>query len=157
MLGVDPGTVTGVFLARYEGANLSHIGYELPPQEVFAWVTDVLHETAASAIPLHIFIERYIITARTAKLTQQTDALEVIGRVKAACEYSEYQKYGKVAGIKTVSKSGINKLASDDTLKTFGWHTTKSNHVNDAARQACFGLFTLNTVIWSELAKGKKS
>src|SRR5690554_1486779 len=120
VLGIDPGKVTGVFLLRLQGETLSHVGYELPPQDVFTWVTDVLRETGASNIPLHIFVEKYIITSRTAKLSQQTDALEVIGRVKAANEY--INAYPKAATFKAVPKAGIAKLARDEVLKKFGWY-----------------------------------
>lgn len=96
---------------------------------------------------VHVAVERYVITARTAKLTQQSDALEVTGMVKAVAD--QYLS----TDVRQYLKANL-KFASDDMLRTMGWFTPKMRHANDAARQASALLKEVDYPRWCELVKG---
>lgn len=159
LLGVDPGQMTGLFAvdaasgpveARHVPGNLrgrvqcSLTAAQLPPEEVAAFVTRWLERVAGTGVPALVSIERYVITARTARLSQQPAALEVTGVVK---------HLAREAGVRVVEqlKSNANKLASDERLRRVGWHARGRRHENDAARHALFALACEDAVLFERL------
>lgn len=155
ILGIDPGKITGAFNIRVTSGVVSHFGYELETNEVFTHVYDAITEANESHVPLHVYVERYLITRKTAQLSQQTDALEVIGRLKAAHEYTQSlakqdsQSQLDTATMTLVMKAHVSKLMSDDLLKKAGWYTPSSRHVSDAAKMAGYGLYMRNALVWA--------
>jgi hypothetical protein len=95
----------------------------------------------------HVAVERYIITARTAKLSQQTDALEVTGMVKAVAAIQ------CMSGVRQYMKANL-KFASDAALKRAGWYDPKQPHANDAARQAYALLKDVDYPTWLAVSNG---
>jgi hypothetical protein len=99
---------------------------------------------------IHVAIERYIITPKTAKLSQQTEALEVTGMVKAIAAIH------CVTDVRQYAKANL-KFASDDMLKSVGWKFPKPmRHAQDASRQAFALLKDVDYTRWSELVRDAK-
>lgn len=148
IIGVDPGLMTGVFAYFSDGVRN---GWQHPRDEVALHVDDCLRRWAAFNEPgnIHIAIERYIITAQTAKLSQQPDALEVTGAVKAIA-----QIHG-VTDVRQYMKANL-KYASDSMLRSVGWSIPGMRHANDAARQAFALLKEVDYPRWSKMVADAK-
>lgn len=159
IIGVDPGLTTGLYVYRTDAAN--HTEVPQGPVHAEAWqVPALIHEWIIRANAhmwdddegteephgVHIAVEKYVITSRTAKLSQQTEALEVTGAVKAVAILD-----GHVT-VNQYLKANL-KFASDDMLKAVGWYNPKMRHANDAARQAFALLKDVDYPRWSELVR----
>jgi len=151
IIGIDPGLTTGVF--TYGSPNL--FGYpsntwpaQMPASEVPRYLrTAVVDATDHVGFrDVHVAVERYIITPKTAKLSQQTDALEVTGMAKAIMAMYA------ATDVRQYAKANL-KFASDDMLKAVGWYSPKLRHANDAARQAFALLKDVDYPRWSELVR----
>lgn len=158
LLGVDPGQTTGLFAVDVVSApvggwypdghpiatSCDMTAAQLPPEEVAAFVTRWLQRNADSTTPVLIVIERYVITTRTARLSQQPAALEVTGVVK---------HLAREAGVRVVEqlKSNAARLASDNRLRQVGWHRPGRRHENDAARHALVALASADAVLFERL------
>lgn len=160
IIGVDPGLMTGLYVYRTYEAN--HTEVPQGPVQAEAWqVPALVHDWIGRANShmwdddegveephgVHVAVEKYVITSRTAKLSQQTEALEITGAVKAVAILS-----GGVT-VNQYLKANL-KYASDDMLRTMGWFTPKMRHANDAARQASALLKEVDYPRWCELVKG---
>jgi hypothetical protein len=148
IIGVDPGLMTGVFL--YSNLSVRFMDSPSGDHVAAAEMPRYLRDTVSKATDfvgyngVHVAVERYIITPKTAKLSQQTEALEVTGVAKAIVSLyaaTEVRQY---------AKSNL-KFASDDMLKAVGWYNPKMRHANDAARQAFALLKDLDYPRWSAL------
>lgn len=118
ILAIDPGLVTGMAVWS-SGAFVS--SEVTPRQEVYAYLNDKVEIFDV------VLIERYDISARTAKLSSQMDALYLIGAAEALC-YLSAAKF-------IISGRDAKGFSTDAKLKALGWHTpTKGGHANDAAR-----------------------
>lgn len=163
VIGVDPGRMTGIFVFTHmyhdggwytrPGATMLVEPYQVPADEVGGWVwrkIDWLEDTDQGPGPgdIHIAVEKYIITSRTAKLTQQHDALEVTGAVKAASAGS----YSKPK-VTQYAKANL-KFASDPVLRRIGWYNPKMRHANDAARPAYALLKDVDYPTWLDVSNG---
>lgn len=73
-----------------------------------------------------LVIEKYTITAKTAKLSQQTDALRLTG----ALEMDAYPHHRVIITTPAEAKS----FSNDGKLKRVGWYRPGNGHANDAAR-----------------------
>lgn len=112
----DPGRVCGV--AVYDTMKQYYVNfgaYETP--------------TPAVLSDAHVVIvEKFQVDGRTAKMSQQPDALKQIGAIEATCREL---RIPVVFQMPSVAK----KFSTDDKLKALGWHNkTKDGHSNDAAR-----------------------
>lgn len=155
VIGIDPGKMTGLF-AYYYAPRLG-TSEPIKPWTWFEQFTaeiapfklrDYLNECAdiVGATNVHIAVEKFIINARTARLSQQSEALEVTGLVKgfAAVRGSYVSQY---------LKANL-KFASDDALRRAGWYTTCHRHANDAARQAFALLKDVDYPLWCRVSDG---
>jgi hypothetical protein len=147
-IGIDPGLTTGLYLygtARARKlATAEHIEVQYFPTHFDALLRHTVKMLSAAQVS--IAVERYIITPKTAKLSQQTEALEVTGMVKAIAAL-----HG-VSDVRQYAKANL-KFASDDMLKAVGWSTPGMRHANDAARQAFAILKDVDYPRWSELVR----
>lgn len=140
--------MTGVFAYYSDGTSV-------PSQYSRAEVAHTMDRMIFNAserygfIGAHIAIERYIITAQTAKLSQQPDALEVTGLVKGLAEI-----HG-CADVRQYMKANL-KFASDSMLRSVGWSTPGMRHANDAARQAFALLKEVDYPRWSKMVADAK-
>lgn len=158
IIGVDPGLMTGLFVYRTYEANHTEVPQgpvQVPADDIPRTLTDWINRANAhmweddgNPEPNGIFIavERYIITSRTAKLSQQSEALEVTGMVKAVARLNEPIE------VRQYMKANLG-FASDDMLRVVGWHTPKMRHANDAARQAFALLKDVDHPRWCELVR----
>lgn len=163
VIGVDPGLMTGIFVfihMHHDGGGyippkteLVAKPYQVPAHEVGTWLwetIDWLEDTDQGPYPgdIHIAVEKYIITSRTAKLTQQHEALEVTGAVKSTAS----QMYSKPK-VTQYAKANL-KFANDDALRRAGWYTKGMRHANDAARQAYALLKDVDYPSWLAVSNG---
>lgn len=158
VVGIDPGKMTGMFAFSPHGRIGGFHPSGLKP--FYAW-----QEFEATAAPrilyneivdltdrygysnVHIAVERFIINARTAKSSQQADALEITGMVKgfAAVHCS--------TPVTQYMKANL-KFANDAALRRAGWYSAKMGHATDAARQAYALLHELDYPTWLGVSKG---
>jgi hypothetical protein len=161
IIGVDPGGTTGIFMLMMlehitrRGVIGTYTAYRQVKRsdEPDAVVELLIHDLKSCDVPtnrIHVAIEKYVITRRTAKLTQQPDALEVTGAVKAAA-----QRHG--VHVWQFTPSNAKKFASDDLLERIEWIPKRGmryRHARDAARQVWTCLaevdFPAWETIWSE-------
>lgn len=156
IIGVDPGGTTGLFVCVvYSGrdehleqwgviVDKSQVIRSDQPEAHVGYLLKILKDCGVPSNRLHVAIEKYIITKRTAKLTQQPDALEITGSVKAMAE-----KHG--AHVWQFTPSQTKKFASDDLLDRVGWFPRKGNrmrHARDAARQVWTCLAEVDFASW---------
>jgi hypothetical protein len=152
VIGIDPGLMTGVYMFGTARARQYSTGDHIPVEDfpmrfgstlngILGWVTKMIEPS-----DVHIAIERYIITPKTAKLSQQTEALEVTGMVKG------FAALAGVTDVRQYAKANL-KFANDDMLRSIGWSTPGMRHANDAARQAFALLKDVDYPRWSELVR----
>jgi hypothetical protein len=153
VIGVDPGKLTGVFVYRtkngYPQATGAWIGHQVSVSDMPLFMNRKLRSAVKSVGPdnVHVAIEKFIITARTAKLSQQTDALEVTGEVKALAMLNG------VTDVRQYLKANL-RYANDDALKRAYWWATRERHANDAARQAYALLKDVDYPTWLAVSNG---
>lgn len=152
IIGVDPGLMTGIFWFEQHGNedwDWSYFSGQESAHDVCVFLSGELPSfvTHYGADHVHVAVEKYIITARTAKLSQQSEALEVTGGVKAVAAFNG------VADVRQYLKSNL-KFASDDALKRAGWYDPKMRHANDAARQAFALLHEVDYPTWLRVSNG---
>jgi hypothetical protein len=159
IIGVDPGLMTGLYVYRTYEANHTEVPQgpvQCPAEDVPVLLHGWLNRANAhiGKDDIHIAVERYIITSRTAKLSQQSEALEITGAVKGvAALFSSYGFSGQSVDVRQYAKANL-KYASDDMLKIMGWYNIGLRHANDAARQASALLKEVDYPRWCELVKG---
>lgn len=161
VIGVDPGLMTGIFVFThwhfdgwgFERNDMLATPYQVPADEVGAWLWKEIDriediDQGPYMDDIHIAVEKYIITSRTAKLSQQHEALEVTGAVKSTAA----QTYSKPV-VRQYAKANL-KFANDDALRRAGWYTKGMRHANDAARQAYALLKDVDYPIWLDVSNG---
>jgi len=143
LIGFDPGATTGVFVYFEDGIRDA---CQYPREEIATHTADCLKRWSREYGPhnLHIAVEKYIITPNTAKLTQQTDALEVTGMVKG------FAQINGIADVRQYAKSNL-KFANDRMLDTAAWRVPGLPHSWDAARQVFALLKDLDYPRWSKI------
>jgi hypothetical protein len=161
IIGIDPGLTTGIYIYRTYEANHTEVPQgpvQCPADDVPVLLHGWLNRAHAhiGKDSIHIAVEKYIITTRTAKLSQQHEALEVTGAVKGiASLFSSYGFSGETVDVRQYAKANL-KFASDDMLKAVGWYNPKMRHANDAARQTFALLKDVDYPRWSELVRDAK-
>lgn len=138
VIGVDPGGTTG--LAAWAPGMKLHL-LELAPDDSVDWLSEV----AQGTLKKHFVVERYTITAATAKMSQQHDALEIIGALKFLV-----RKYGHTLTMQTPAEA--KAFSTDEKLKNIGWYQAGKPHARDASRHALLylakqGIIDLHTLI----------
>lgn len=128
LFAIDPGNATGfAWCAVNEGGILQ-------PETFGSAEVAGRHEAerqfdraVASGYPLHVVIEKFIISEATTRTAVQYDALMIWGYVDGICH-----KLGLTLDEQTAS---IKSFATDAKLKRLGWYqSTPDGHANDAAR-----------------------
>lgn len=154
VIGVDPGKTTGIFAWYYldrapgfpnskpvAAGDWHHVKVEDFPKVM----RRLLHVEYADLEPA-IAVERFIINARTARLSQQSEALEVTGMTKALASLDGFE-------VRQYLKSNL-KFAQDDALRRAGWYSPNMRHANDAARQAFALLKDKHYPLWCRVSEG---
>jgi hypothetical protein len=158
VVGIDPGKMTGMFMFSPHGKIGGFNPHGLKP--FYAWqefeaaaaprilyneIVDLTERYGHSGV--HIAVERFIINARTAKSSQQADALEITGMVKgfAAIRCS--------TPVAQYMKANL-RFANDAALRRAGWYSAKMGHATDAARQAYALLKDVDYPEWLAVSNG---
>lgn len=124
ILALDPGGTTGWVLFDPDTGQLAGSG-EARGREALYQLFDGL---TSYGRPLVVVCEKYTVTARTAKLSQQTDALKIIGMLEYACA-----KAGIPLHEQTPAQAKL--FSTDEKLTVLGWYkATEGGHTNDAIR-----------------------
>jgi len=142
ILCVDPGLKTGVArLDRSENDVTVNESFELDEHEVAPWLREHLagwtdRMTSGEGHTIVVY-ERFIITPRTATLTQAPWSLELIGVTKQVCRDLEYpveRMYGQTPaeGKSVVDNKKLQRLEL--------WHRGGAGHANDAIRHGVLNL-----------------
>lgn len=143
-LALDPGKTTG--WASYDHDTRSFKSGQtdfdetcrlvLSPREAFDTADDIIvPEAYFPHGQLDIVSETFIITVNTAKNTQATWSLELIGVARMVSHL-----YGGQPLVLQPA-AAAKRLMSDDLLKALEWHKPGKGHANDAARH--LGLFLM--------------
>lgn len=117
---------------------------EIPGTDTLAYLLETFTAFAVESItevPRVFGVERYTINGRTARLSQQPDALKVIGVVEQLAAYSQ-------AECSQFAKSNAVKTYSDEFLRDVGWWSPGKTHANDATRMALSALFVADYPRW---------
>ena len=138
VVGVDPGGTTGLAIWS------PHLGLSLREVQGADQAVDWLADMAAGA-GRHFVVEKYIITPQTAKLSQQHDALEIIGALKFLV-----RKHGHTMTFQSPSEA--KAFSKDDKLKRVGWYQPGLGHARDASRHVLLylskmGIIDLHTLM----------
>jgi hypothetical protein len=129
ILVLDPGKTTG--WATFDVAHQDFAS----GQEDYDGTCRLLFDTAKQGTDLDIVSESLVITVKTAKNTQATWSLELIGVARAVSRLWTQQE------LVLQTPAAAKRLCSDDLLKTLGWYKPGKAHANDAARH--LGLFMI--------------
>lgn len=123
VIGVDPGKTTG--MARLYGGVLTAVA--VPTAEV----DGVLSTWLADIVPAVVGCERFIINYRTARFSQQPEALKVSGVVRARVEASDR------AVMIDQNMSDAKRFISRELRIALGWQQRGhlAIHMNDAVCQ----------------------
>lgn len=140
----DPGGITGVAWFLPDGGKSAFTSAELTG--TFEQQATHIDGMLAGWEPEIIVYETYTITQRTAQLSQQHEALMLIGMIRyCATRYPGAKVYPQ-------SPAQAKSFSSDSKLKAVGyWNKTPGGHANDAARhllrfQAAHGLLDAATL-----------
>ena len=126
VLAVDPGGTTGWSL--WDGLLVGHGQMEF---EQFVRFVDGMFQRCQDEGPItEIVCERYVITPTTAKLSQQTTALEVIGHLKALRILHDIP-------FTLQNPADAKRFGTNDRLDQLGWlkrPLAANDHANDSIR-----------------------
>jgi len=153
VFGVDPGKTTGLFVysngPRFGFLDRQYLHDEVDAELMPKRMTDLIVKATdyVGFGGVHIAVERFIINARTAKSSQQGDALEVTGMVRA------FAKLHTRNEITQYMKANL-KFANDAALRRAGWCSSKLGHATDAARQAYALLKDVDYPEWLAVSNG---
>lgn len=146
VVGIDPGKTTGMFVYSPLGRRTWHqFSSDDAPRVLYNTIVDLAHAHGPSGV--FIAVERFIINARTAKSSQQTDALEITGMVKGFAALLTPNP------VRQYMKANL-RFAADTALRRAGWYSPKLLHANDAARQAFALLEEVDHPEWQWVAEG---
>jgi hypothetical protein len=143
LYGFDPGKNSGI--AVWSAADDVFESLELEHFDAIDYLSDRLYK---ETVPVALYCENFIITARTAELTAQPWSLKAIGAVEWLCRGWRIPFY-----LNTAAKA--KKFSTDAKLRKLGWYRpTKDGHANDAARQLLLGAVDLDQLDLRRLIDG---
>lgn len=137
VVAVDPGGTTGIAVwSPTFGLTLT----EHKPDAAVDWLANLSWGDRK-----HFVVERYIITPATAKMSQQHDALEIIGALKYLA-----RSHGHTLSLQTPAEA--KAYSTDAKLKTVGWYKPGLPHARDASRHLLLylskqGIIDLHTLV----------
>lgn len=137
LLGIDPGLCTGVALVDWTDFDnpkpLS--SNELDTYQFYEYI-----EAATTTLTdnLHVVIENFNVTDRTAKLSEAPWSLQLKGIVDFLTWRFNSKSYA-------IHKPADKPFASNDKLRRVGfWHKGGAGHANDAYRHAMVRIVNAN-------------
>lgn len=137
VLACDPGYISGLVWRDYKDEYRENYTFYETDFDTTCSLMESICEAQSESIS--IVCEKYVLTARSAKLSQQTTALEVIGVVRYLAK-----KYGHQLFMQPPSAKA---RVSDDFLKQNGlYQPSKDKHQIDAAKHLV--AFAIKNWIW---------
>lgn len=132
VIGVDPGKMTGIAVYSLGRFIFSD---QLPASEVGHFLDGFLSETRRLYPKARIVIgcERFNVGGSTVKMTQQSDATEVTGKMRDLAS-----KHGCTFIVQNAADA--KKMGQPKILRKIGWWTKGKEHANDAAKHALLAL-----------------
>lgn len=131
IIPVDPGATSG-YLAWSRGEIVTK--GELAPNDLLNWAEQRLYTWRGR--PTLIVVERWRVTNKTARLSEQLDAPYVTGALRWLAH-----KYDAEFVLQEIVKDGKGSPCPDRVLKALGWYQrTPGGHQNDAHRQLYLAL-----------------
>lgn len=116
---------------------------EWPWQEVVSYVERWCRPPESERV--FIGTERYTVPTGRSVMTSQLDAIMCNGALLWISSQRDVT-------IEFQPRAEVKKLVPDALLKRLGWYKkTKDGHENDAARHACFRLFSHRPNLWLRL------
>lgn len=152
VIGLDPGDSTGLFIIIVGPSSAIRFrASQGDPTSQLELLEHRLEAARAQDADAHIACERYTVSARTGKLTQQSTPQRVIGRVETLAE--------KFDATFTLQSPGDAKaFCSNELLRRIGFWSKPSdvgcrdaNDVNDAARHAVLMLAKTRASVFDRL------
>lgn len=135
LIGVDPGLTTGVFVFDTERVTDNKHHHELSTLDAACVVRHSLFQRPTALAEL--IVERFNITAKTAKNSAQPEALEVIGMMRYIAHNDGIPFH--------LQNRADRKRVSDDMLRRVGWFSSIGcGHSNDAARHVLVRLAAMH-------------
>lgn len=136
ILAIDPGKKTG--WAAYDREMDTFVSGELDYDDTCKLLLhpESIFNGPLSAMEFDYACESFIITVNTAKNTQATWSLELIGVARMISRLYGGQE------LVLQTPAAAKRLMSDDLLKALSWYVPGKGHSNDAARH--LGLFMLS-------------
>ena len=123
VMALDPGKTTGIASLRIEDGEF------VSKQTNFDETVAIVQKAATTnREELTLVSESFIITQQTAKNTQATWSLELIGFCRAMARMHT----GRDLVLQAPSQA--KRFSSDERLKIMGWYIPGQGHANDAAR-----------------------
>lgn len=146
VIAVDPGKTTGIvwYVPEhdvYHQKQLEFSEMEMLHQLIAAQVEYAESVNTGNAHLCALAVERFVITAQTAKNTQAPWSLEVIG-------VTRYFAQRWCVPLVLQSAASAKTFATDRRLKQLGWYVPGRGHGNDAARHLL--LFLIQRGWWSD-------
>lgn len=141
--GIDPGLVTGVFcVARQPDGSVKFEHFQFGSEYgtvnhgriIGSYLSQYGPPARDPAVSVLVSLELFIVTAKTARVSRQPDALDVIGAVKSECAALPHVQLVRY------QSSEAKKFAPNATLRALGWFARGKNHANDAARHALLAI-----------------
>lgn len=129
ILAIDPGLTTGwaTFDGLSEETNDFRSGMVKGRYEFYEWFYKQLSRFYSGMNHLTVVMERFTITAATAKKSPQMDPLYIIGHVEAICHRDDIPFEFQLP-------SQAMSFATNDKLRAVNWYKPGPGHDNDAAR-----------------------
>jgi len=124
VIAVDPGKTSGV--ATWDGEKFDSM--ELDVSSFFDDVHTMIHQAVGRGDTVRLVSESFIITVHTAKNTQATWSLELIGVLKF------FAHAYKLEPLVLQQPSTGKAFGTDAKLRHMGWYRKGMGHANDAAR-----------------------
>lgn len=146
ILGIDPGLTTGAAIIEWDGQlPLTHRTVEILSLEqvdfddIGCWIQATLPTVD------HVAAERYQITARTARLSRQYEALYTLGGVVCALQVMATRD-GEAPEFHLSPASTAKAAWTNDNLRAAGLYepTTGARHARDALRHALLRCYSLD-------------
>lgn len=137
IIAVDPGKRTGVatYIENLSKSEYSVEVYEFDVDEFYDFIHSRIHTLCTDGYEVRLVAESFIITIHTAKNTQATWSLELIGVMKFLAH-----RYG-LENVNMQAPAIGKTFGTNDKLKYLGWWRSGTidgvrfvGHGNDAAR-----------------------
>jgi hypothetical protein len=140
ILAFDPGETTGMALYAL-GTRELLVTDALPSYEAVVAMWTLIHQHGDD---LEVTYEKFIISPRTLRSSQQTDALQVTGAIRFRCEMSAIP-------FTSYTPADSKNFSTDEKLARMGLIRPGPDHIRDATRILALHLARKHSTVFKEL------